>query len=127
MIKLLASQEENAARKTALEAAKLLHEKKVQDMVLLEVSKLTYVADYFLIGTGTSDLQVQAMADHLKESFKKQGYNLLRLEGYREARWVLLDYGDLVVHLFQPEERDFYNLERLWDGAPRVEEVNTAG
>ena len=121
----MASQGMKAARETALEAAKLLHEKKAQDLVLLEVSELTTVADYFLMVTGTSDIQVQAMADHLKEQFKKRGYQLLRIEGYRDARWVLMDYGYLLVHVFQPEERDFYNLERLWHEAVRVEEAGS--
>jgi len=111
-------------RDTALQAAKVVAEKKARDVVVLEVGQITYVTDYFLICTGTSDLQVQAIADHLKETFKKKGYNLLRLEGYRDARWVLMDYGDLIVHIFQPEERAFYNLERLWSNAPELEETS---
>ncbi len=117
------SPERVMAREAALRAAQLVLQKKAQNLALLEVGDITYLTDFFLICTGTSDIQVQAITDHLKDNFKQEGYQLLRLEGYRDARWVLLDYGDLVVHVFQPEERDFYNLERLWDGAPRVEEV----
>ena len=113
------------SRETALLAARVVSEKKARDVVVLEVGEITYIADYFLICTGTSDIQVQAIADHLKESFKKKGYELMRKEGYREARWVLLDYGDLIVHVFQPEERAFYNLERLWSNAPELEEAST--
>ncbi len=112
-----------ASREVALQAAKLVFQKKARDIVVLEVGKLTYVTDYFLICTGTSDIQVQSLADHLKENFKKRGHTLYRMEGYREARWVLMDYGDLVVHIFQPEERAFYNLERLWDRAPQLDQA----
>jgi len=119
----LPTQSGATSRETALWAAGLVSEKKGRDLVVLEVGEITHIADYFLICTGTSDLQVQAIVDHLREKFNEQGYTLLRLEGYREARWVLMDYGDLVVHVFQPEERAFYNLERLWSEAPELEEV----
>lgn len=121
----MTSGERLAPRETALKAAQLASEKKARDLALLEVGTVTYVADYFLICTGTSDIQVQAIADHVKDYFKKQGHQLLRQEGYREARWILLDYGALVIHVFQPEEREFYNLERLWSNAPRLEEAST--
>lgn len=111
---------DNNSREIAKLAANLVREKKGNDLVLLEVTQVTYLADYFLICTGTSAQQVQTISDHLKEEMKKAGNPLLRLEGYREARWVLLDYGSLVVHIFQPEDREFYNLERLWDSASKI-------
>lgn len=116
---MLQEREKNS-RETALFAANLVRDKKGIQPVLLEVTKVTYLADYFLICTGASAQQVQTLSDHLKEEMKNAGVPLLRLEGYREARWVLLDYGFLVVHIFQPEEREFYNLERLWNNASEV-------
>ena len=116
----MANEEESFSREIALLATNLLNEKKGLDPVLLEVSEVTYLADYFLICSGTSAQQVHTLADHLMEGLEKEGFTLFRLEGYREGRWVLLDYGDLVVHIFQPEEREFYNLERLWGQASTV-------
>lgn len=110
----------SGSRKLALWAAELAAEKKAQDLTLLEVGKVSIVAEYFLIATGATAIQVRAICDYLRENIKEQGYPLLRMEGYREAWWVVLDYGELVIHLFQPEARDFYNLERLWGRAPLI-------
>lgn len=98
-------------------------EKKAQDVVLLETGKISIIADYFLIGTGNSRVQIRAICDHLRRQLKDDGFLPLRVEGYREGYWVLMDYGSLIIHLFQPEARDFYNLERLWGRAPVVEGV----
>lgn len=111
---------EDGFREKVLMAVTLAGEKQARDVVLLEVGKVSYLADYFLICTGRSTLQVQVIADHIREGMKKAGFSLARIEGYREARWVLLDYGFLVVHIFTPEERLFYNLERLWSSAPAL-------
>lgn len=97
-------------------------EKKAQDVVLLETGKVSIVADYFLIGTGTSRIRIRTICDHLRRQLKENGLLPLRIEGYREGYWVLMDYGDLVIHLFQPEAREFYDLERLWARAHLVEE-----
>jgi ribosome-associated protein len=110
----------DSPRELSLLAAQLAVEKKAIDPVLLEVGKISIVADYFLIATGTSAVQVHAICDHLLEKIKEAGYPLLHSEGYREGWWVILDYGALVIHLFQPEARDFYNLDRLWSKAPLV-------
>lgn len=98
----------------------LAADKKAIDTVILEVGKVSLVADYFVITTGASRTQVHAIADNIMENVKKEGYPLLHREGYAEALWVLLDYGSVVIHIFQPEEREFYNLERLWGHAPRA-------
>lgn len=111
---------DRGSRHLALKAIKLATEKKAQDMRLLEVGKTTIIADYFLIGTGATAVQVHAICDHLTENLKKAGYHASRIEGYREGWWVVLDYGALVIHIFQPEARDFYDLDRLWSEAPRV-------
>lgn len=110
----------NGSRELALIAAKLATEKKAHNLQLLEVGQVSIIADYFLLGTGTSRVQVHAICDHLIEQLKKAGYYALRIEGYREGWWVILDYGALVVHVFQPEARDFYDLDRLWSEAPPV-------
>lgn len=108
-------------REMALLAVQLAVEKKAIDPVLLEVGKISIVADYFLILTGTSAVQVHTICDHLLGKIKEAGCPLLHMEGYREGWWVVLDFGFLVVHVFQPKARDFYNLERLWSKAPMVE------
>ncbi len=115
------SEPASGSRKLALWAAELAAEKKAQDLTLLEVGKVSIVADYFLIATGATRIQVQTICDYLREKIKEQGRPLLRMEGYREGWWAVLDYGDLVVHLFQPEAREFYNLERLWSRAPLID------
>lgn len=79
------------------------------------------IADYFVLLTGRSSTQVQAIADSIEEMLTGQGVRLLRREGYQEARWILLDFGSVVVHVFRDEDRRFYSLERLW-GDARVEE-----
>lgn len=107
-------------RELAMLAARLVKEKKGLDPLLLEVGKISIVADFFLLVTGTSAVQVHSICHHLQEQMKRRGYTPLRKEGYREAWWVILDYGSLVVHLFQPAARDYYNLERLWSSAPVV-------
>lgn len=110
----------NVYRELALFAAQLALEKKGQDIHLLEVGQVSIVADYFLLGTGNTAVQVHSICDHLLESMKKAGHQALRVEGYREGWWVVLDYGGLVIHIFQPDARIFYDLERLWSEAPLV-------
>ncbi len=116
----MAQESAKGSRELALHAAQLASEKKGHDLHLLEVGRISIVADYFLLVTGTSAVQVHAICDYLVETLKKAGHYTLRIEGYREGWWVILDYGGLVVHLFQPEARIFYDLERLWSEAPRV-------
>lgn len=95
--------------------------KKASDIVVFDVSGLTPVADYFVICSGHSTLQVRAIADAVQEGLDRAGERLLHLEGYERGRWVLLDYGDVVVHVFLDEDREYYNIERLWADAPRLE------
>lgn len=116
----MADKREQISREVAIKAVKLAVDKKVLDPVLLNVGKVTYIADYFLICTGNSVQHVQALADNIRDGLKKDGYSLLRLEGYREGNWVLMDYGDLVIHIFKSGEREFYNLERLWGEAEKL-------
>jgi ribosome-associated protein len=102
---------------TALRAAS---DKKGLDPVVLDLRPIASFTDYFLIFSGTNPRQVQAITDEVVEQLKKQGTRAARVEGYNTAEWVLVDYGDFVVHVFQDKERRFYDLERLWRDAARV-------
>lgn len=95
-------------------------DKKAKDITLIEVEKVSTVADYFVVCTGTSTTQVKAIADSVADSMEQAGYPQPRVEGGREGRWVLLDYGQVVVHVMLDQEREFYGLERLWKNG-RVE------
>ncbi len=112
---------DSGSRELASKVINLAAQKKAQDLRLLEVGKVSIIADYFIIATGGTAVQGHAICDHLTENLKKAGYYASRIEGYREGWWVVLDYGSVVVHIFQPESRDFYDLERLWTEAPQVE------
>jgi len=98
----------------------LATDKKAMDLCVLDIGKVSLIADYFIIASGANKLHVQAIADHIMQNLKGEGYQLLHREGYAEGLWVLLDYGFVVIHIFQPEHREFYNLERLWGHAPRI-------
>ncbi|HEY7526158.1 MAG TPA: ribosome silencing factor [Candidatus Limnocylindria bacterium] len=95
-------------------------DKKASDIVLLRTAEVTTMADYFVIASGRSDRQVQALSQALVDELRREGIRPLGIEGLRTARWVLLDYGSVIVHLFAPEEREYYGLERLWSGASEV-------
>ena len=99
-------------------AAAAASSKKAQNIVIMDMQKVLPVTDFFLIASGTSVPQVQAIADAIDEKLTEAGWQFLHKEGYREARWVLLDYGVFVAHIFVNEERQFYNLEQLWSSAP---------
>jgi len=94
--------------------------KKARDPVVLDVSRLTSLADAFLICHGTSNRQVSAIADHIRRSLKKQGIKPLSIDGAKEGQWVLMDYGHVVIHVFYESTRSFYNLEDLWSDARRI-------
>lgn len=94
--------------------------KKASDVVSLDMRKLVSFADYFLICSGDSNVQVRAIADAIVEELKKRKVRVWHIDGYDEAKWVLLDYGDVVIHIFHPERREFYQLEKLWADAAVV-------
>src|ERR1051325_4688772 len=102
---------------TALRAAS---DKKGLDLVVLDLRPIASFTDYFLIISATNTRQVQAISDEIVEQLKKQGTRAARVEGYNTAEWVLVDYGDFVVHVFEDKARRFYDLERLWRDASRV-------
>ena len=100
---------------------KALSAKKAQDIVILNVADQTVVCSYFVIASGKSTTQVRALGDAVVEELKKAGVTPVRSEGLREGRWGVLDFGDVVVHIFNEESRLFYYLERLWDSGANVE------
>lgn len=98
----------------AKEIAKILDSKKAQDIVAIGISNLTIVADYFVIASGTSITHIKTLAEEIEVKLKEKGIAPLRVEGANSSSWVLLDYNDVIVHIFHNETRDFYSLERLW-------------
>jgi len=105
-------------RERVREAVSAADDRKAVDLKVLQLEKITDFTDYFLICSGTSERQVQAIADAVQEKLRERRVRPLHVEGYNRAQWVLIDYGDLVVHVFQEEQRRFYALERLWGDAP---------
>lgn len=102
-------------------AVRAAEEKKALNIVVLDLRELASFTDYFIIASGTNIRQVQAIADEVVEQLKKKGKRASRVEGYSTAEWVLVDYGDFVLHVFEDKARKFYDLERLWREAVRVE------
>jgi len=105
----------------AVKIAETLYNKKAQDIDVLNITGITIVADYFVICTGTSSTQVKALADEIILKMGEAEENALRIEGYQSATWVLIDFGNVVVHIFQNETREFYNIERLWADAKKID------
>ncbi|MPM82309.1 Ribosomal silencing factor RsfS [bioreactor metagenome] len=105
------------ARKTA----QLLYDRKARDILALKVDHLMVITDYLVLATGSSALQTHALMDHLDQELSALGVQPRRIEGQQAARWIVMDYGTVIVHIFHPEDREFYRLERLWsDGSNRL-------
>ncbi|MEH7525048.1 ribosome silencing factor [Bacillus sp. JJ1503] len=107
-----------------LTAVKAADDKRAEDIIVLNMKGISLIADYFLICHGNSDKQVQAIAREMKEKAEEREYTVKRIEGFDEARWILVDLGDVVAHIFHRDERSYYNLERLWGDAP-IENVQS--
>lgn len=110
-----------APEQAARIAAQAAEDKQAQDIVVLDIGNILIIADYFVICSGRTDRQVRTIAEHVEKRMKESGLPMLGAEGEREGRWILLDYGAVVVHVFIEEERAFYQLERLWKDAPLLE------
>ncbi len=110
---------------TALERARqiadIFDSKKGEDVRILHIGDLTTIGDYFVVVTGGSTTQVRALADAVDEKLSAEGLEPRRVEGYQSCQWILMDYGDVIAHVFLKEARQFYDLERLWNDAPVVE------
>lgn len=100
---------------------KTLDAKKAEDIQAIKISDLTIIADYFVIANGMSSTQTRALADEVEFKMKQQGVEPLRIEGERGANWIIIDYGDVVVHVFYKETREHYNLERLWADGEHID------
>lgn len=108
-------------------AYKALDDKHAEDIVVLNMKNISLLADYFLICHGNSDRQIQAIAREVQEKAHENGFEVKRVEGFDAARWILIDLGDVVVHVFHRDERSFYNLERLWGDAPQLDASELEG
>ena len=102
------------SRKMAAMACDALDDKKANDIKVIDIEKVSSLADYFIIASGSNRNQVQAMADNVDEVLGRAGYPVKQIEGYSTANWILMDYGDIVIHIFDEENRLFYDLERIW-------------
>lgn len=113
----------NQSKEMAKLAIEALEEKKAGDIKIIDIEHISTLADYFIIASGTNRNQVQAMADEVEERLGKAGIEPKQVEGYQNANWILMDYGDIVLHLFDEENRLFYDLERIWrDGKVMAKE-----
>ncbi len=105
----------------AVLCAKTADEKQAQDIVILDINKLTFIASYFVICTGINERQLHAISDEIEKNLKGHIKKTSEVEGYRDAKWILMDFGDVIVHLFGKEERIHYDLELLWGDAQRIQ------
>ena len=103
--------ESSKMAKMAIEA---LEDKKAEDIRLINIAEISVLGDYFIIASGTNRSQIQALADNVQEKLGRAGAHVKQVEGYESANWVLMDFGDIIVHVFDKENRLFYNLERIW-------------
>lgn len=110
---------ENQSKEMVKIAVKALEDKKGEDIRIIDIHKVSVIADYFIIASGANANQVQALADNVQEALYKAGFEQSQVEGYQTANWILMDYNDVIVHVFSKEDRLFYDLERIWrDGQP---------
>ena len=108
------------AKNMALLACEALEDKKASDIKVIDIEQITTLADYFIIASGSNRNQVQAMADSAEEALGKAGYDAKQIEGYQSANWILMDYKDIIVHVFSKEDRAFYDLERIWRDGKQI-------
>ena len=102
-------------------AVEALEDKKAQDIRIIDISEISTIADYFIIANGNNPSQVHAIADFVEEKLGRAGVSPKQVEGYRNANWVLMDYGDVIIHIFDRENRLFYDLERIWKDGKMID------
>lgn len=111
--------ENTQSKEMARLAIGAFEDKKAEDIKVIDISEVSVIADYFIIANGSNRSQIQALSDHVEETLGRAGYPLKQIEGYQNANWVLLDFHDVIIHIFDKENRLFYDLERIWrDGKP---------
>ena len=113
--------DKNDSKKMAVLAVEALEEKKGDDIKVIDITEVSILADYFIIASGMNKNQVQALVDNVEETLGRAGYECRQVEGYQTANWILLDYGDVILHIFDSENRLFYDLERIWRDGKLVE------
>ena len=111
----------NQSKEMTKLAIAALEDKKANDVRVIDIAGVSVIADYFVIASGSNTNQVQAMADSVREALGRAGHEPRQVEGYGSANWILMDYGAVVVHIFQAETRSFYDLERLWKDGRQLE------
>ena len=114
-------EENREAREIALLAIQALEDKKAEDIRIIDISEVSVIADYFIIAGGGNKNQIQAMCDNVLEKLGKAGYPEKQTEGYKTANWILMDFGDVIVHIFDKENRLIYDLERIWRDGRQVD------
>lgn len=113
----------NPSKEMVKLAVKAMEDKKGEDIKIIDIQNVSVLADYFIIAGGANPNQVQAMADNVEEELFKAGFEARQVEGYNTANWILMDYNDIIVHIFSREDRLFYDLERIWRDGKVIENV----
>lgn len=112
------------AKEMAKIAIRALEDKKAEDIKIIDISNVSVIADYFIIANGTNTNQIQALSDNVEEHLGKEGCFPRQIEGYRNANWILMDFQDVIIHIFDKENRLFYDLERIWRDGVLIEKDN---
>ena len=112
---------DKSIKKMAALAIKALEDKKAEDITVIDISEISVLADYFIIAGGNNVNQLQTLSDTVEETLERAGYPLKQVEGYQSANWILLDFRDIIVHIFDKENRLFYDLERIWCDGRKVD------
>lgn len=112
---------ESKSKEMAKLAIHALEDKKAEEIRIIDISEVSVIADYFIIANGTNRSQIQALSDSVEETLGKAGYPLKQVEGYQNANWVLLDFHDVIIHIFDKENRLYYDLERIWRDGKQIE------
>ncbi|MGQ3684624.1 MAG: ribosome silencing factor [Candidatus Loosdrechtia sp.] len=108
------------SKEIAIICARIAYDKKAEDILIFDMKGLTFLTDYFVICSGSNKRQLQSIANGIEQDLHSYGIRLIGMEGYTEASWILMDYGDVIVHIFNKDTRRFYDLELLWGDAPKV-------
>ncbi|MBO5111953.1 MAG: ribosome silencing factor [Lachnospiraceae bacterium] len=112
---------DNKTKDFAVLAVEALEDKKAEDIAIIDISEVSVIADYFIIAGGNNKSQIQALSDVVDEKLGRAGLPLKQIEGYNNANWILLDFGDIIIHIFDKENRLFYDLERIWCDGKKIE------
>lgn len=112
------------AKEMAKLAISALEDKKAEDIKVIDISHISTIADYFIIASGSNKTQIQTLTDHVAESLGKTGHPERHIEGYQNANWILMDFQDIIVHIFDKENRLFYDLERIWQDGIAIDKSN---